>query len=529
MSKVLKLYNSFTRSTNEVKLGGRLISAGYRAEPINGSFYICGPTVYSDSHLGHAITYTRADLFRRCMKSLFGIDLTTVMNITDVDDKILARTLQEEADDTSVENVTLSSEPSSHPFRRVSEKYHKSFLEDMDFIRVKPPDISVKVTQQIDLIVNYIQRLEQSKSAYIAANGDIYFKVASVANYVGRVDGRRSMDLSDASKQDVRDFVLWKAAKPNEPAWRYRSSTTGREMLGRPGWHVQCSAIASAIFGSKLDFHFGGKDLIFPHHYNEQACCCAFHGLDTSENFHVWTSNWLHSGHLVLRDEKMSKSIGNVVGIRECINNTSVNALRLICIDSHYRSDVNFDDELLQSMKSLDHRIGAFSNYLTDELRRLNESSFPNHESWFSEDTVELGANIQQTQEAIIAGACDDLDLARGLSSILELSKRVYNMGAERLAPRDLTTILHLLTDWCAMCGLEYGPLRGTHDENLVDLVKDFRQTVRLLAADEMKKFKKGDIDSQGTGAVFKTLLESCDTFRSKMSELGYVFRDKKL
>lgn len=539
MSKVLRLYNSFTRSINEVKLNGKTLSAKNWDGRINGSFYICGPTVYSDSHLGHAITYTRADLFRRIMKSIFSVDLTTVMNVTDIDDKILAKASEEETNnirsvsrDAGYTGLEASSEPSNHPFSRVSERYHKSFLEDMRFIRVNPPDITIKVSQQISLIVNYIQKLEEAQHAYIAKNGDIYFNVRSVASYAGRIDGRKDINPDQSSagggnfKQDIRDFVLWKAAKPNEPIWLYKSRVTGKEIPGRPGWHVQCSAISSAIFGDKLDFHFGGKDLIFPHHYNEQACCCAYHDLDTSKGLHVWCSNWLHSGHLILRDEKMSKSLGNVLGIRNFINATSVNALRLLCVTSHYRADVNFNEDLLQSMQSLNHKISAFCSYLSDELRRLCESSLPTDVN-SSVDEVNLDANIREVHEEVVAGICDDFDLERGLKSILDLSKCVHNVGANRMRLQDLVSTRHILRDWCTMCGLDYGPLGETHDEHLVKLVGDFRQTIRLLVVDELSRMKKNKIESQ-EATCLESILESCDKVRSQMDASGFVVRDKK-
>uniref|UniRef100_A0A6G1SMZ8 Cysteine--tRNA ligase n=1 Tax=Aceria tosichella TaxID=561515 RepID=A0A6G1SMZ8_9ACAR len=539
MSKILRLYNSYSRCIKDAKLAnGQLIESlkCNTATPTQASLYICGPTVYSESHLGHALTYVRADLFRRVLKSLFGVRLTTVMNITDIDDKILAKTRDELPDEMTSHNTTT--EPADHPFNRISEKYYKSFVADMDYVHVTPPDITVMVSKQVNLITSYIRRLERTGHAYLASNGDVYFDVSTLANYEGRIDlrndNRSQTDLS--GKQDIRDFALWKAAKPGEPAWLYESELTGKTVPGRPGWHVQCSAICSAIFGNCLDFHYGGKDLIFPHHYNEQACCCAYHNLNTSKNFHVWSENWLHSGHLVLRDEKMSKSLGNTVGIRKFINETSVNALRLLCVASHYRADVVFNSELLSSMRSLDHKISAFISYISDELTKISNAPQLDNFNCDHETTttVDLEVAAHKVRDDILTGVCDDLDLAKGLHSILELSKVIYNAN---LRPKDVVMVWHLLVDWSSMCGLDYVATNRSHrDQVLINLVRDFRQDIRDMVIERMKRKRaqatkeahvvaSGDDDDD---AFLKNLLANCDNARARMDEFGFVIRDKK-
>lgn len=558
MSKILRLYNTFVRNINEVQLNGKLLKAG-NDEVKHGSLYICGPTVYSDSHMGHAITYVRADLFRRLMKSVFNVRLTTVMNITDVDDKILAKAQEElgkaesndanslrssndaiagEKSDTDKANRSRANytEPGRHMFNKISEKYHRSFLKDMELIRVRPADLTIKVTKQIPLIIDYIKKLEQRNHAYIAENGDIYFSVASVAGYEGRVDDRKSAESFDPSKRDKRDFVLWKAAKPNEPVWMYKSDVTGKSVPGRPGWHVQCSAISNLIFGDKLDFHYGGKDLIFPHHYNEEACCCAYHNLDTSKTMHVWSRNWLHSGHLILREEKMSKSVGNVIGINNFINSSSVNALRLLCITSHYRSNVDFSQDLLDNLKSLDHKLKAFTSYLNEEiLRHQNETFLPiSCEELSPEDKMaevcdyndsDVSLSISRTHEDIIEGTCDDLDLDKGLQSILNLARLIYSKGSGRVKAQDLVAAMDLLKDWCETCGLEYDLLEAPQDELLVELMQSYRQNVRSLVVNELRNKQPNESSRQ---ILLKSLLTECDNVRARLDELGLVIRDKK-
>lgn len=541
MSKILRLYNTFTRSINNVELGNKLISAQNDGKLVLASLYICGPTVYSDSHVGHALTYVRADLFRRFMKSLFNVRLVTVMNITDIDDKILARSLEEREAEENIEKEksristelqmdavpNTTTNPAHHIFNRISERYYRSFLEDMQFIRVIPADLNVKVTKQTHLIINYINKLEQNGHAYVADNGDIYFRVGSLKSYEGRLDERKRGSF-DPAKKDPRDFVLWKAAKPNEPVWIYHSSVTGKSIPGRPGWHVQCSAISSAIFGNKLDFHYGGRDLIFPHHYNEEACCCAYHSLDTTKTIHAWSKNWLHSGHLIFRGEKMSKSLGNVIAIKNFIDNSSVNALRLLCVTTHYRSNVEFSDNLLNDIKSLDHKLSAFSSYLRNELDLMRNGSLTPLQDYEESSTNcnDVQVAIRQTHDDIIEGACDDFDLAKGFMSILELSKLIYGKGSGCVKPNDLVAAWHLLKDWCNVCGLEYGFIGSSHNELLVEIVQNYRQKIRLLALNEIKN-KQSDESSKDL--LLKSLLLECDKVRAQIDELGFVIRDGKI
>ena len=396
----------------------------------------------------------------------------------------------------------------------------------MKIIRVEPPDLTIRVSKHIPSIIKYINQLERDGFAYLTPKGDIYFHTGSIQSYTGRTRAEEEERKNpDEFKKDPRDFVLWKASKSDEPVWHYRSVSTGQDVPGRPGWHVQCSAISSAVFGRDLDFHYGGNDLIFPHHYNEEACCCAYHGLDTSKSLHAWSKHWLHSGHLVIKDLKMSKSLGNVVPIRSFVDDSSVNALRLMCIANHYRANVNFNEQLLSNLKSLDHKIGAFVSYLSEGLNRIRDEGFANNAS--VEDDQNLEGLLEKTHEEILDGVCDEFDLDRGLTSIIELTKVVYGKGWENIGARNLAETWQLLNNWCRVCGLEYGPMSGTHDEALVDLIRDFRQKVRLLALEESRSFKQAKHVGSGSQS-FVSLLKECDSVRAKLDELGYVGRDEK-
>lgn len=522
MTRLLKFYNTFTKRSNTVELSGKLINCNQNniGPTLNGSLYICGPTVYSDSHLGHALTYVRADLLRRFMRSLFNVKLVTVMNITDIDDKILEKTREIQ----QVDGQDGGKQPHLHPFNKVSEKYYKSFLDDMRSIRVLPADLYVKVSKHIHLITRFIRRLERNGNAYISKYGDVHFRVDSLKNYIGRTDDRKIYHDMD-NKCDPRDFVLWKSAKPGEPVWSYECANGQKVIHGRPGWHVQCSAIASALFGSQLDFHFGGKDLIFPHHYNEEACCCAFHNLDTSESLHVWSKNWLHSGHLISRDAKMSKSLGNVISIGDFTKSASVNVLRLLCIHNHYRSDFELDDELLDKTKAIDHKLSAFGSFLNEELRRTQEK-LPNVSEIHEDDLTlenDVEAAVADCYNQMLDGICDDFHLDKGLESILNLSKFVY-AKCSKMKPKDFIIVRSFLESWFEMCGLEYASISFSKnsDDSLLDLLSSFRQEIRLIALSEMKK--KSMVDSSSA----KKLLEECDKVRCKADDLGLVLRDPK-
>lgn len=505
-SKYLYLYNTFTKNLNQVKLAGKQIgSHNNNNQIIKGNFYICGPTVYSDSHIGHAITYIRSDLFRRFMRSYFNVQLRTVMNVTDIDDKILEKARQEHRSELPTTN------PSSHPFKKVAEKYFNSFQADMESIRVKPPDLYVKISENINLISAFIRRLEENGKAYRTPDGDINFNVKSVRNYIGRKDPRKDVNKSD--------FVLWKSQKPDEPVWLHESSD-GQKVPGRPGWHVQCSAISSSVFGKKLDFHFGGKDLIFPHHYNEEACCAAYHSLDTSESLHVWADNWLHSGHLVVEETKMSKSLGNVMSITSFTDRSSVNALRLLCISTHYRTDVTLSDHLYDELRALDHKLKAFHSFLCDKLSNI--TNLLTLDELEQSNSTNIETVILKTHENIIDGLCQDFHLENSLDEILNLSKFLY-ANADSLRPLHIISAHHLFDTWTESCGLQYGNRNtASKDDTLGKAATEFRQVVRSWILSELKERSAED------RLRLQTLLDQCDKFRSTLDDLGFVLRDGK-
>ena len=314
------------------------------------SMYLCGPTTYDSAHIGHAYSAICFDTIRRSLAWL-GLKVTFVRNITDVEDKIFARAAQR-----------------GEPPLALASRYADEYNADMARFHVLPPDIEPRVSTHIEDIIVLIERLIERGAAY-AIDGDVYFAVDAFPPY-GRLSGQSIEDLRagarvevDARKRAPADFALWKSAKPGELAW---DAPFGR---GRPGWHIECSAMSLRHLGETFDIHCGGKDLIFPHHENEIAQSQAAHGESTFARY------WMHNGFLNFSGEKMSKSLGSVFGCGQIANAVGPEALRFFSVSHHYRSPVNFEIEevdgvvMFRDLEVADRRLDYF--YTT--LRRLDD------------------------------------------------------------------------------------------------------------------------------------------------------------
>ncbi len=304
----LRIFDSFSRR----KVDFEPREAG------KASVYVCGPTVQNSPHIGHVRPFMAFDVVRRYL-TWAGYQVKFVRNITDIDDKIIARAREHNED-------TLA----------FAARYAEEFNRAMAAVHILPPDSEPRVTQHIPQIVALIERLVAKGTAY-ASGGDVYFSVDKFADY-GKLSGQSIEDLQAGArvepgelKQSPLDFALWKAAKPGEPSW---DSPWGK---GRPGWHIECSAMCIAQLGDSFDLHGGGKDLIFPHHENEIAQSQGATGPGTFARY------WLHAGFLNLNEEKMSKSLGNVVGVWDMVARHDAEALRLFYMLTHYRSPLNFE------------------------------------------------------------------------------------------------------------------------------------------------------------------------------------------
>ncbi len=327
---MLQIYNSLTRNKEIFT----------PIEPGKVRMYVCGMTVYDLCHLGHARVLIVFDTVVRYMRYT-GLDVAYIRNITDVDDKIINRANE------NGENISA-----------LTRRYIEAMHEDATALYVQPPSEEPRATASMDDIIAMVQTLIDKGYAYCAANGDVYYDVSTFETY-GQLSGKQIEDLRagervavDENKDDPLDFVLWKAAKPGEPSW---DSPWG---AGRPGWHIECSAMSTGCLGNHFDIHGGGQDLQFPHHENEIAQSEAA----TGEHF---VNLWMHNGFVRINDEKMSKSLGNFFTVREILKHYKGEEVRYFVLASHYRSPLNYSDQLLDSAR-------AALTRLYNSLRGLN-------------------------------------------------------------------------------------------------------------------------------------------------------------
>ena len=314
---MLKIYNSLTR----VKEAFKPISPG------RAGMYVCGMTVYDFCHLGHARVMVVFDVVARWLKST-GYDVTYVRNITDIDDKIIRRAAENRE---SIDTLT--------------QRFIRAMDEDAAALGVTKPDIEPRATDNVPGMLDLISELVAKGLAYQAKNGDVYYAVRAFPGY-GKLSGKSLDELQagervevDPDKRDPLDFVLWKSAKPEEPAW---DSPWGP---GRPGWHIECSAMSERYLGEHFDIHGGGQDLQFPHHENEIAQSEGAHG-------HTFVNYWMHNGFVRVDDEKMSKSLGNFFTVREVLQRYDAEVVRFFIVRAHYRSPLNYSDQHLDDAKS---------------------------------------------------------------------------------------------------------------------------------------------------------------------------------
>ncbi|MBL0175287.1 MAG: cysteine--tRNA ligase [Ignavibacteria bacterium] len=326
----LVLYNTLTRKLEEFT---PLVEGA-------ASMYTCGPTVYNFFHIGNARSFVMSDVIRRYLEYR-GYDVNFVMNITDVDDRIIKQAIDEGIDASAV-----------------AGKYTDAFLEDIARLGIRPATANPRATDNIEGIVSHIERLIAAGAAY-TVEGDVYFRVSAFPAY-GKLSGKRLEDLqagarvdADSRKEQPGDFALWKTAKPGEPSW---PSPWG---AGRPGWHIECSVMSQKYLGDSFDIHAGGNDLIFPHHENEIAQSEALTHTPLART-------WLHFGFLNIDNEKMSKSLGNFFTARDILSMYSAETLRFFYLQTHYRSPLNFsDDGLDAAAKGLQKLQGLYDQLLT--------------------------------------------------------------------------------------------------------------------------------------------------------------------
>ncbi len=379
-------------------------------EPIDPGqvrMYVCGITVYDYIHLGHARMLVVFDAIYRYL--LFsGYKVTYIRNITDIDDKIIKRAAE---NNESIQSLT--------------ERFIKAMHEDIDALLLQCPTAEPRATENISEIIGMIKTLIDKQYAYLAANGDVYYSVGSFDGY-GKLSGKRREDLLvgarveiDEYKRDPLDFVLWKAAKANEPSW---PSPWGN---GRPGWHIECSAMSTSMLGAHFDIHGGGQDLQFPHHENEIAQSEACTG-------HKYVNYWIHNGFVRVNEEKMSKSLGNFFTVRDILSHYRAEEIRFFILNSHYRSPLNYADD------QLDNARAALTRLYT-ALRGVDELSAVEYGSEYRERFQQAMDDDFNTPEAIAVL----FDLARELNRLREQSSNEATSAAALL--RELGGVLGLV------------------------------------------------------------------------------------
>ncbi len=364
-------------------------------QPGRAQIYVCGMTVYDYCHLGHARMLIAFDTIVRHLRAL-GLDVTYVRNITDIDDKIIKRAAELGED---IDTLT--------------GRYIAAMHEDCAALRLEAPDLEPRATRHMTQIVAMIERLIERGHAYAADNGDVYYAVGSFQDY-GKLSRKRMDELRigarirpDEAKRDALDFVLWKAAKPGEPQWE---SPWG---LGRPGWHIECSAMSTHCLGDNFDLHGGGMDLKFPHHENEIA---QSEGATGS----AFANAWLHNGFVNVGEEKMSKSLGNFCTIRELLGHYSGEEIRFFVIGTHYRSPLAYTEDAMQAAVS--------------GLRRL----------YGALDGVAPDGEIDAEAEAAYTAAMnDDFNTARAIAVLFDLARELNaaKSAGEARAPRLASTL----------------------------------------------------------------------------------------
>ncbi len=419
---MLHVYNSLTRRKEPFE----------PLEPGKVRMYVCGMTVYDYCHLGHARVLVVFDVIVRYLREL-GFDVTYVRNITDIDDKIIRRASE-----------------NGEPFEQLTRRFIEAMHEDAAALGVLPPDEEPRATASMDDIIRMIETLVAKGYAYQADNGDVYYDVSCFEGY-GRLSGERPDDLRagarievDEAKDDPLDFVLWKAAKPGEPSW---PSPWGE---GRPGWHIECSAMSTRCLGDHFDIHGGGMDLKFPHHENEIAQSEAATG-------HKFVNYWIHNGFIQVDEEKMSKSLGNFFTVREVLGRYQPEVVRFFILSSHYRSPLNYsEDNLDQARSGLDRLYTALRGTRPDEgemlpdfllrFRAAMDDDFNTPEAIAL--LFELARDLNRAKEQRAPEAADLAATLRGLAGILgllQVDPEVYLRGGgapEGLSDAEIEALL---------------------------------------------------------------------------------------
>lgn len=460
-------------------------------EPGKVGMYVCGVTAYDYSHIGHARVYVTFDILYRYLQHL-GYEVKYVRNFTDIDDKIIAR-----ANDLGENPLSLSN------------RFCEEFQVDMAELNCVPPSVEPRVTDHIDQIIEMIQQILRNGYAYVVENGDVYFSVDKYPKY-GCLSGRKLDDnrageriAVDSRKKNPADFALWKSAKPSEPFW---DSPWGP---GRPGWHIECSAMSAAHLGYCFDIHGGGVDLIFPHHENEIAQSCA---ACNDSDIHYW----IHNGFVTVDAEKMSKSLGNFFTIREVLESYHPLALRLFLSGTHYRSQLNYSKSQLENASErlfyIYQTLKDCEEFLSGHVRQSIAQPIPN----------DIQDCINRIQNAFASSMSNDLHIGMALDAVSEPLKIMNDImftrqgRKKKLRMESLDALEVKIRDILSDLGL----LSPSYSEVLLQLKSKALKRAGITEDEVLQTIKE-----RADARAAKNYSES-DRIRRKLAVLGIALMD---
>ena len=438
----MKIYNTLTRELEEFK----------PIEPGKAKIYACGPTVYNYIHIGNARPLCVFDVLRRYLEYR-GYEVTFVQNYTDVDDKIIKK--------ANEEGVSAS---------EISERFIAECKKDAQGLNVREATVHPQVTQSMEMIIALVRELVEKGHAY-ESNGDVYFKVDTFDGY-GKLSHMPLEDLqagaridAHGQKQNPMDFALWKAAKPGEPYWE---SPWGK---GRPGWHIECSAMAKNYLADTIDIHCGGQDLIFPHHENEIAQSECGNGAP-------FARYWMHNGYINVDNRKMSKSLGNFFTVREVAEKFGYEPIRFLMLQAHYRSQINYNAEIIEQCQAALERLYNCKEGMEFALEKAADGEFPEEQK----------AALLARKEQFIEAMDDDLNTADAISALFELAREINTMtSGSVLAPKgQIAFAKGIFDEMCGVLGLLYQK-KDEIPQEVLTLVEE------RAAARKAKDFAKAD------------------------------------
>ena len=426
----MKIFNTLTRRKEELKT----------LVPNELKVYACGPTVYNYIHIGNARPLCVFDTFRRYMEYR-GYKVNFVQNFTDIDDKIIRRANEEGTD-----------------YKTVSEKYIEEFWTDAKGMNVREATTHPKATENIDEIINIVSTLIEKGYAYAVDNGDVYFSPKQFNEY-GKLSHQPLEDLEAGArinigevKREPMDFALWKSAKPGEPYWE---SPWGH---GRPGWHIECSAMVRRYLGETIDIHCGGQDLVFPHHENEiaQSECC---------NGVPFANYWMHNGFISVDNVKMSKSLGNFFTVRDVANEYGYEPIRYFLISSHYRSPINYSVDIIEQCKASLVRLYNCRESLDFALKNAIDT--------VPENAEEIKKALDMRREQFIKVMDDDLNTADAISAVFELVKDINTKVITDAPSKELVEYAtNLFDELTGVLGLVYNRKTESLDDEIEKLIE---------------------------------------------------------